>query len=110
MSIIRRGIHRQLEDEATRLIRESMVGITKHSAKSDILTPWKQKSRYRREVYVTSGTADPSVRRGIYHRSMNPTRPELNSRDAHAPSRSRGGGVTQSLQDFVDSDPSGRYW
>lgn len=101
MSSARRGVHRPLEDEANRLIRESLKGVTKHSEKADILTPWKEAERYRREVYVASGTPDQATRRGMFHRAVNPAYPELNSRDGIA--RSRGGSHTRStgLADFV---------
>lgn len=81
------GVHRPLEDEADRLLHDSLVGVTKHSEKSDILTPWKQAERYRREVYSSSGTPDPATRLGMYHRAVNPARPELNSREGIARAR-----------------------
>lgn len=87
MPPIRRGVHLPLEEEANRLIRESLQGVTKHSAKSDILTPWKEADRHRREVYVASGTPEPAVRRGMFHRSLNTANPELNSRDGIARAR-----------------------
>jgi hypothetical protein len=98
MAMVRRGTHRLLEDEADRLIRESLKGVTKHSEKSDILTPWKQQARYRREVYVASGVPDRSVRQGMFGRALNPSKPELNSRDGIAPPRY---GSSTSLSDFV---------
>jgi hypothetical protein len=79
------------------------VGITKHSAKSDILTPWKEAERHRREVYPTSGVADAAVRSGVFHRALNTTRPELNSREGIARARTNIGG---SLAQFV-ADHSG---
>lgn len=99
MAVIRRGIHRQLEDEADRLIKLSLVGVTKHSDKSDILTPWKEQARYRREVYVTNGVPDRSIRQGFFHRVLNPERPELNSREGIARPRD----LARSLSDFVDT-------
>jgi len=75
---LRRGLCASLEAESNRLIKESLVGVTKHSDKADILTQWKEQERYRREVYVASGTPDPSVRLGMFGRVLNPTRPELN--------------------------------
>lgn len=90
---LRSGVHAALEAEANRLIKESLAGVTSHSAKSDILTPWKEGERYRREVYVESGVPDSSTRRGMFHRVLNPARPELNSRDGVAPARSRTGGT-----------------
>lgn len=90
-----------MENEANRLIRESLQGVTKHSEKADILTPWKEQDRKRREVYVASGTPDPAVRRGIFHRALNPTQSHLNSRDGIAPPRKS---RTSSLQNFVNNN------
>ena len=104
MTPMRRGVHRPLEDEANRLIRESLVGVTKHSAKADILTPWKEAERYRREVYVSSGSPDVSTRSGMFHRTTNPARPELNSRDGIARARV---GFSKSLSAFVDENGGG---
>lgn len=95
---LRRGAHRLLEEEANRLIRESLRGVTKHSEKSDILTPWKEGERRRREVYVASGAPEAHMRRGMFHRVANATRPDLNSREGIAPPR-RG---ISSLRNFVD--------
>lgn len=87
---LRTGVHRVLEDAADALIKQSLAGVTSREAKSDILTPWKQAERARREVMVPSGTPDPAVRKGIFYRSINPARPELNSRDGIVTAR-RGG-------------------
>jgi hypothetical protein len=90
---IKHGVHPELEDEANRIIRESLKGVTKRSAKADILTPWKEQDRKAREVYVASGTPDSSERQGMFHRAYNPARPELNSRDgvSRAAARTRVG-------------------
>ena len=92
---MRFGVHRALESEADRLIRESLSGVHRHSDKSDVLTPWKERDRRSREVYVRSGTPDASYRRGMFYRAANATRPDLNSRwgrSANPPeSTSRGG-------------------
>lgn len=106
MGIVRRGIHRPMEDEANRIIRESLIGVTKHSDKADILTPWKEQARYRREVYVQSGVPDESIRKGMFNRVVNPIKPELNSRDGIARPRT---GSTSSLSDFVDANGD-REW
>lgn len=45
------GRHAALEDAADALIKESLKGVYSHSAKSDILTPWKDQDRHRREIY-----------------------------------------------------------
>jgi hypothetical protein len=84
------GMNPHLEREADRLLRESLQGVTKHSEKSDLLTPWKEADRYKREVYVASGTPDPATRKGMFHRALNTSNPELNSRDGIATSRGRG--------------------
>lgn len=102
---LRRGVHAALEAEANRLIKESLAGVTRHSDKADILTPWKEQERYRREVYVSSGVPDSSTRQGMFHRSLNPSRPELNSRDGVARQRPEGmASRTGSLHSFVEHD------
>lgn len=80
------GVHQALEDEANALIAQSIrAGGMSHSAKSDVLTPAKEQHRRRHEVLVSSGTPDPSTRRGMYHRAANRTLPHLNSRDGTTP-------------------------
>ncbi len=96
---MRHGIHPELEEIANRLIKESLAGVTKYSEKSDILTPWKENMRRKREVLTTSGTPDASTRKGMYHRRLNTTRPELNSRDGISQARSTSTGGT--LSGFV---------
>lgn len=81
MGRIIRGIDPVLEEEATRLIVESLKGVTSHEAKSDILTEWKEEDRKRREIYVRSGRPDPAWNRGMYHRVLNRQSPHLNSND-----------------------------
>lgn len=100
MGIVRRGVHRPLEEEANRIIKESLQGVTKHSEKSDILTPWKEQARYRREVYVPSGVPDRASRQGMFNRVANTRRPDLNSRDGIA--RRTVSSRTSSLSDFVE--------
>lgn len=85
---LRHGVHHQLEEEANALIKESLKGVTSISAKSDILTPWKENDRRRREIMVPSGSPDSSLRKGNYHRAYNRTSPHLNAIDGVA----RGGG------------------
>lgn len=86
----RSGIHLPLERVANEMLRQSLAGVTKHSEKSDILTPWKEVDRLRREIYSSDGMPDGAIRRGNFHRAYNPQKPELNSREGHAPARSRG--------------------
>ncbi len=92
------GRHAALEDAADALIKESLKGVYSHSAKSDILTPWKDQDRHRREIYTSVGTPDASVRRGMFHRAANPTRPDLNSRDGLA----RSNRISSSLAHHVE--------
>ena len=99
---LRRGPHAALEEAANALIKESLVGVTKHSAKSDILTPWKEAERYRREVYVASGVPDASTRRGIFHRVTNPTKPELNCLTGETKVYTRDSGLLR-IEDLVDT-------
>lgn len=101
MAPLRFGVHRQLEDEANRLIKESLKGVTRHSEKADILTPWKDLDRHRREVYVPSGVPDASQRQGMFHRALNSARPDLNSRDGISRGRrlGMGGSLTQHVAD-----------
>jgi hypothetical protein len=99
----RYGVHAGLEAEANRIIKESMAGVTSQSAKSDILTPWKEKDRRDREVYTDMGVPDAAVRRGMYHRAWNATSPHLNSRDGVA----RGTRIVSSLTTFVQEHGNG---
>lgn len=103
---LRRGIHPILEAEANRLIKESLVGVTRHQDKADILTPWKEQERYRREVYVASGTPDSSTRQGMFGRATNPARPELNSRDGIARART----ITTLAEHVSSMSDSGDDW
>lgn len=77
--VLRSGVHKEMEDAADEILRRSIAGITKHSEKSDILTPWKEHARRSREVMVPSGVPDAAVRRGSFHRSANLGAPHLNS-------------------------------
>jgi hypothetical protein len=98
---MRFGKHDLLEAEANRMLRDSLKGVTAFSEKKDILTPWKEAEAYRREVYSSSGTADPAVRSGLYRRRANPARPDLNSRDGVARPRARG---MSTLEQHVEED------
>lgn len=73
------GVHRALEDAADEMLREHLSGITRPADKADILTPWKEAARKRREIYVSSGVPDPSSRTGMFHRAINRKHPHLNS-------------------------------
>jgi hypothetical protein len=87
------GVCRELEDEADRLLRDSLEGVTKHSEKKDLLTRWKLDERKRREVYLVNTPAvnspsegdredrvDRSTRSGMFGRTYNARRRDLNSR------------------------------
>lgn len=103
MNYVRSGVHPQLEAEADRLIKESLEGVTSQSAKSDILTPWKEQNRKSKEVYTAAGSPDSSTRSGMFHRVINRTKPHLNSVD-RVP-----GGARKSTRS-PDSDSSSFYF
>jgi uncharacterized protein HemY len=90
--ILRFGTHAPIEDLANEILREHLSGITKHSDKSDILTPWKEQARKSREVHVPSGSPDAALRRGDYHRAANLTSPHLNSMETARTPKNRGHG------------------
>lgn len=109
MSEIRYGICGPLEQAADELIFGSLRNVTSQEAKRDILTPWKDMDRRRKEVMATSGTVDPAVRRGMYHRVANPAKPYLNSRDGFYPASRKMDGTSHSTshgsdEDFYDED------
>lgn len=106
MGTLRYGVHRPLEDEADRIIAQGLKGVTRHSDKSDILTPWKADDRKKREVYTSNGVPDRSVRQGMFHRAWNRDRPHLNSRDGLA--RHSGQGVPHDVVD-LNKMPSPTY-
>jgi hypothetical protein len=106
MSRMHFGVHRTLEGEADRLLRESLRGVTRHTEKSDILTPWKQNERRRREVYVPSGTPDAANRQGLFTRSLNTRQTHLNSRDGIA----QANGHVASLAEFVRNNGGGSIY
>ena len=85
MSKVHFGVHAALEAAANELIFGSLKGVTSQKEKSDILTPWKEYDRRSREVLSSTGTVDPNVRRGMYHRAANVAAPHLNSREGHYP-------------------------
>lgn len=83
--VVHCGVHGPLERAADELIFGALRDVTSQSAKSDILTPWKERDRLSREVYSQAGYVDPAIRRGMYHRPANPLAPHLNSRDGKTP-------------------------
>ena len=104
MGVLRYGTHPQLEDEANALLKRDLSRNSSLADRADILTPSKEALRRRKEVFVRSGTPDPSVRSGIYGRAINPSQPHLNSRDGTAlPIRKvEGSRSTSGLADFMD--------
>lgn len=86
---IRYGTHLALEEAADEIIFGHLRGITSRDEKADILTPWKLKNRLSKEVYNITGSPQPSIRNGMFHRALNRSRPWLNSRDGIAQTASR---------------------
>lgn len=84
---LRNGTCRALEDIADALIAQSLAGVTSRTAKSDILTKWKEEDRARREILTSTGYADPAVRKGMFRKAWNSRHSHLNSRDGYYPSR-----------------------
>lgn len=83
--IVRTGLHQPLEAAADEILRQHLSAITRNADKSDVLTPWKHQDRTKREVYVSEGVPDGSLRRGIFTRSYNPAHPHLNSVQGQKP-------------------------
>lgn len=86
---VRYGTNLVLEEEANEIIFGHLRGISSREEKSDILTPWKEKNRLSKEVYNVTGFPQPSIRNGMFHRTLNRARPWLNSRDGIAQTASR---------------------
>lgn len=107
---LHRGVHGPLEEAANAILKKALSGETRRSAKSDVLTEWKAHDRRKREIYVASGTPDPSVRRGDFNRVANPSKPELNSREGSAPARGRGASGDFGLTDHMLASGSGAEW
>ncbi len=89
--IIRTGLHKPLEDAADEILRQHLSQIKRSADKSDVLTPWKHHDRTRREVYVSEGVPDGSLRRGIFSRGYNTAHPHLNSVEGQRPAKDTGG-------------------
>jgi len=105
---LRSGPWQAAEDYANELLRRSLEGVTSYSEKSDILTPWKMAMREQRDVLVASGTPDASYRLGMYHRALNTSNSELNSRLGIARARSRGSALTLgAASEYHGGDVSG---
>lgn len=82
---LRSGVHREMEDAANEILRQSLSTVTRHRDKADILTPWKEQARRGREVFVPSGTPDAALRKGTFGRALNPTHAHLNSAEGVVP-------------------------
>lgn len=78
--MIRYGVHHQLEEAANALLAQQ-TSRQNRQQKEDILTPWKEKDRTSREVYVSTGTPDSSLVKGNFNRAWNshPAHSHLNS-------------------------------
>jgi hypothetical protein len=85
MATVRCGVHAPLEEAANSWIYGSLKGVTSQQAKGDILTPWKENDRRSKEILTSSGFPDAMIRRGMYHRAANATKPYLNAREGIAP-------------------------
>lgn len=83
MARMRYGVAKSLEEEADRLLRESLVGVKSHTAKRDILTASKLKNRMRREVY-SKLPVDGAYRRGTFTKVASPYS-HLNSTEVQFP-------------------------
>lgn len=79
MNRLRYGIDATLEEEADRILRDSFLLQPDPVEKAKILTKWMLGARYNREVYVTEGVPDGKLRRGNFHRVLNPVYPHLNA-------------------------------
>lgn len=86
---VRYGTNLVLEEEANEIIFGHLRGISSREEKSDVLTPWKEKNRLSKEVYNVTGFPQPSIRNGMFHRTLNRAKPWLNSRDGIAQTASR---------------------
>jgi hypothetical protein len=86
---VRYGTHLALEEAANEIIFGHLREISSREEKSDVLTPWKEKNRLSKEVYNVTGFPQPSIRNGMFHRTLNRSRPWLNSRDGIAQTASR---------------------
>src|ERR1035437_5723011 len=79
------GIDEKLEERADLLLRDSLEGVFAHHLKKDILTPWKQRDRWRHEVIgFKTGVPEKHERLGMVGRVRNIGRPDLVSRDGLA--------------------------
>lgn len=78
---IQHGVNVDLETQADEILKQSFIEKPDPEGKKMILTRWMDISRKRREVYCSDGVPDGAVRRGNFHRVINPTSPHLNAVD-----------------------------
>ena len=94
---LRHGVWEEVEAQADKIIFEHLATITRPADKADVLTPWKEDVRCRREVYVSStpttgegaapstgdtyggGVPDRAIFTGMFDRATNELRPWLNA-------------------------------
>ncbi|THA72464.1 hypothetical protein E6R60_26395 [Streptomyces sp. A0642] len=76
---VRHGVDPELEEQADELLKASFLDHPDPEAKSLILTKYMLQNRLKREVYTTEGTPDGAVRRGSFHRTLNPKHLHLNA-------------------------------
>lgn len=101
----RSGVYTNLEDLANEMLRRSLIGVTKYKDKADILTPWKEQMRQRREVLTSSGFPDSAIRKGMYKKAANASKPELNCLSADTQVRVQDEGLV-SISDMKGMDVS----
>ncbi len=82
MGRLRYGIDPTLEEVANEILRKHLAPLPR-SQKQDVLTDWKERNRKSAEVYSTSGSVDPAIRRGMFNRAWNSKHPHLNARDGY---------------------------
>lgn len=76
---VQHGVNADLEAQADEILKQSFLDKPDPAAKAMILTRWMAISRLRREVYCAEGVPDGAIRRGSFHRAINPTSPHLNA-------------------------------
>lgn len=90
--IVRHGIHAPLEAAADAILFTHLAKVTRSADKADVLTPWKERDRRKREIFTPNGTPDASLRLGIFNRVENPDPRyrHLNSAQAACPVKNLG--------------------
>lgn len=95
--IVRHGVHAPLEAAADELIFGHLAKVTRSADKADVLTPWKERDRRKREIYVPTGVPDAALRSGIFNRAENPDPRyrHLNSMEAAIPVKQQEHGASR---------------